>query len=72
MNAAKLSRYWKAVIAAAGPVFLVVQAAVTDNRISTEEWVGIGAAVAVAAGVFMKRNAPAVQTPAPPAERRMA
>lgn len=66
MNASRLARYWKAAIAAAAPVFLLVQAAVTDGQISTEEWVGIAAAAFIAAGVLAKGNAPAAAPPVPP------
>lgn len=59
----KVSRYWKAIIAAGTPVFLAVQAAVTDNHVSQEEVVAISVAVLVAIGVLAKGNAPAPQEP---------
>ncbi|WP_329251852.1 hypothetical protein OG417_07880 [Actinoallomurus sp. NBC_01490] len=52
-------RYAKAVTAAAIPVFTVIQAAVTDNQITTAEWVNIVVAVAGAFGVALVANAPA-------------
>lgn len=63
----KLTRYWKAIIAATAPVFLVVQAAVTDDTITQQEWYGIGFAVVVAVGVLAKGNAP--PPPRPPEQR---
>jgi hypothetical protein len=51
------AQYWKAAVAAVSPVFLLVQAAVTDNHISGQEWVGIAAAAVVAGGVLVKGNA---------------
>jgi hypothetical protein len=59
----KAARYWKAIIASATPVFLAVQAAVTDDRISSEEVVAISVAVLVALGVLAKGNAPAPDQP---------
>jgi hypothetical protein len=59
----RAARYWKAIIAAATPVFLAVQAAVTDDHVSSEEVVAISVAVLVALGVLAKRNAPAPDQP---------
>lgn len=53
----KVSKYAKAVVAGLGPVVLAAQAAVTDGVISNAEWVTIGVAVAVAAGVVAVPNA---------------
>jgi hypothetical protein len=58
---AAIPRYWKAIVAACAPVFLLVQAALTDDSVSQQEAYGIGFAVLVAAGVFAKGNAPAAQ-----------
>lgn len=52
----KVSRYWKGVIASSTPVLLGVQAAVTDGRITSGEWVPIGIAVLVAVGVIATPN----------------
>jgi hypothetical protein len=52
----KLAEYWKALIAAVTPVFLVVQTALEDDGVSQEEWVAIGVAVVVALGVLVKAN----------------
>jgi hypothetical protein len=46
----------KFVVAAVTPVFLAVQAALTDSEITTEEGVAIGVAVVVAVGVLLKAN----------------
>jgi hypothetical protein len=59
----KASRYWKAIIAAGNPVFLAVQAAVTDDHVSQAEVVAISVAVLVALGVLAKGNAPAPEQP---------
>jgi hypothetical protein len=73
MSLPALARYWKAAIAALAPVFLVIQAAVTDDTMTTQEWVAIAAATGVAIGVLAKGNAPAPPRPPPPAadERRL-
>lgn len=55
----KVSRYAKAVVAAAGPVLYAAQAAVTDGRVDGQEWLTIGLAVLVAAGVWKVPNRPA-------------
>ena len=55
---ANVARYWKAVVAALTPVFLVVQAAVTDDVITQEEWVRIVVGLLVALGVVTVPNAP--------------
>lgn len=57
-------RYWKGAIAALTPVFVAVQAAVTDDTITKTEWVTIVVAVIVAGGVVAKGNAPAPGDPA--------
>lgn len=64
---AKLPQYWKALIAALGPVFLLIQGAVTDGSIDTQEWVAIAAGAIVAGGVLLKGNAdePPAAGPAP-------
>jgi hypothetical protein len=59
----RAARYWKAIIASATPVFLAVQAAVTDDHVSSEEVVAISVAVLVALGVLAKGNAPAPEDP---------
>lgn len=64
-----VARYWKAVVAAGTPVFLAVQAAVTDDTITSTEWVGIVAALVVAAGVLTVPNAEK-PSPFPPAGDR--
>lgn len=51
-----ISRYWKAIVAAVTPVFLVVQSAVVDDAFSSEELVAIGVAALTALGVFGVRN----------------
>lgn len=52
----KISKYWKAVIAGSGPVLLAAQAAVTDGAVDGQEWLTIGLAVLVAAGVWRVPN----------------
>lgn len=52
----KISAYWKTVVASLGPVVYAAQAAVTDSRITVDEWVTIGVAVLVAAGVWRVPN----------------
>lgn len=51
------AQYWKFAIATLGPVFLLVQAALTDDRITGQEWAGIAAGSVVAVGVLLKGNA---------------
>ena len=55
----KLSEYWKAVVAAVSPVFVLVQSALTDGGIDQQEWVAIVATAIVAVGVLLKANKPA-------------
>ncbi|MFI0357312.1 hypothetical protein [Actinomadura sp. 9N407] len=52
----KISKYWKGVIAGAGPVLYAVQAAVTDSQVTTSEGITIGLAVLVALGVYAVPN----------------
>ncbi len=52
----KLAVYAKFVIATLSPVFLAVQAAVTDDHFSQTELVSVAVAVAVAVGVLAKGN----------------
>ena len=51
-----ISRYWKAIVAALAPVFLVIQSAVSDGTITHDEWVAIGTAAAAAALVWLVPN----------------
>jgi hypothetical protein len=62
----KIARYWKAIIAASSPVFLAIQAAVTDDHISNQEVIAISAAVVVAVGVLVKGNRDAAPPPSQP------
>lgn len=62
----KAARYWKFIVATVTPVFLVVQSAVTDDQITTDEWWKIGVAAVVAGGVFWKRNRPLPPPPPQP------
>jgi hypothetical protein len=58
----KISAYWKAVIAAAGPLLTALGAVVGDSKIDGNEWYVIAGAVAVFLGVLLKSNAdPAVE-----------
>lgn len=52
----KLLPYAKSIFAALGAVAVVIQAALTDGTITTEEWGQIVVAVLVAAGVYQIRN----------------
>ena len=54
----KLAEYAKFVIATVTPVFLVIQAAVTDGGIDQQEWTAIAVGVLVAVGVLLKGNRP--------------
>jgi len=56
MQLSKIFGYAKAVVAAATPVFALVQAAVTDNKIDGQEWLNILVAVVVAGGVLLVPN----------------
>jgi ABC-type Mn2+/Zn2+ transport system permease subunit len=56
----KLAEYWKFLVAALAPVFLAVQAAVTEDGISQQEAIGIVFAAVVAVGVLLKGNRPPV------------
>lgn len=51
-------RYWKGIIAGAGAVALVVQAALTDDVITDAEKVTIAIAILTAIGVVAKANKP--------------
>lgn len=55
----KLAQYAKFIVAAVTPVFVAIQAAVTDGSISSDEWGTIAASVAVAIGVLLVPNKPA-------------
>jgi hypothetical protein len=46
----------KAIVAAAAPIFMLVDSAITDGTITGDEWVKIIAAVIVAAGVYFVPN----------------
>ncbi|MEV3925136.1 hypothetical protein [Actinomadura coerulea] len=52
----KISRYWKGVIAGAGPALLALQAAVDNGSVDAGEGVAIGIAVLVALGVITTPN----------------
>jgi hypothetical protein len=66
---AAFPQYWKFAVAALSPVFLAIQAAVTDDRITTQEGIGIAAALAVAGGVLAKGNADKQPAAAPVEDR---
>ena len=51
-----IARYWKAVVAAAAPVFIVIQSAVSDDVITHDEWVKIGTAAVAAVLVYLVPN----------------
>lgn len=53
---AKLARYWKGIIAGAGAVAIVVQAAITDGKITDDEKWAIGIAIVTALSVVAKGN----------------
>lgn len=46
----------KAIVAVAVPVVTAVEAAVTDNHITSDEWTAIGIAVVGAIGVYFAPN----------------
>jgi hypothetical protein len=52
----KISKYWKAVVASAGPVLLAAQAAVDDGHIDAAEAATILIAILVAVGVWRVPN----------------
>lgn len=52
----KISRYWKGVIAGAGPVLAAVQGAADDGHIDAMEWLTIGGALLIAFGVWRVPN----------------
>ena len=49
-------KYAKAIVAFLIPVFSVVQAAITDNTITSAEWTEIVVALVLAAGVWAVPN----------------
>jgi hypothetical protein len=58
-----IARYWKAIVAALAPVFLVIQSATTDGVITHDEWVAIGTAAAAAVLVWLVPNKQPVVKP---------
>lgn len=52
----KISKYWKGVVAGLSPVLIAIQSAVTDDQITSSEWVAIGIAVLTAVGVISVPN----------------
>ncbi|GAA2298213.1 hypothetical protein GCM10010402_66000 [Actinomadura luteofluorescens] len=64
-----INKYWKGVIAGAGPVLLAVQAAVDNGSVDAGEGVAIGIAVLVALGVIATPNKPKTDPDTLPAYR---
>jgi hypothetical protein len=56
MQLSKMAQYAKAFVAAIAPVGVLVESAVTDNKITSGEWVQIITALVVAFGVLMVPN----------------
>lgn len=58
-------RYAKFLVAAAMAALVAVQTAITDDRITTSEWVTIGLAALAAVGVWLVPNKPPAEEPEP-------
>jgi hypothetical protein len=54
----KIAKYWKTVVAALVAGGTIAQAALTDDTITSGEWVAIGLAVLGALGVWAVPNKP--------------
>lgn len=52
----KIAKYWKAVAATVAAGAIAAQAAITDDVITSGEWVTIGLAVLGALGVYAAKN----------------
>jgi hypothetical protein len=65
----KLSRYAKTIVAALTPVFVVAQAAITDNEVTSAEWAAIVVALVAAVGVWATPNAGKSEAHEPAADR---
>ena len=63
-------RYWKTAVAALAPLYLLIQSAVSNDQVTTDEWAKIGGAVL---GVVLVWAVPNKPKPAPhePATDRM-
>jgi hypothetical protein len=55
----KIANYWKTVVAIVGAGVIAVQSAITDDVITSAEWVTIALALLAAAGVWQVPNKPA-------------
>ncbi len=51
-----MSKYTKGIVAVVGAGVFALQAAITDNVVTGNEWVGIGVAVLTAVGVYLFPN----------------
>jgi hypothetical protein len=58
-----MNQYWKAIIAAGTAGLIALQSALTEGRVSAQEWVTIALAAIGALGVWAKSNA---DPPLPP------
>jgi hypothetical protein len=56
MSLSKIFGYAKAIVAALSPVAVLVESAITDNQITSGEWVSIVTALVAAVGVLMVPN----------------
>ncbi|GAA2092238.1 hypothetical protein [Actinomadura alba] len=50
--------YWKTAVAALAPLYLLIQSAVSDDQVTTDEWAKIGGAVLGVILVWAVPNAP--------------
>jgi len=50
--------YWKSIIAAVGAAVIALQAAITDEDVTPNEWTKIGIAAVTALLVYAKSNEP--------------
>lgn len=60
----KIGSYAKTIVAAILAAAYAFQAAITDDTVTTTEWIGIGLAVLTVLGVYVTPNSP--QPPRPP------
>jgi hypothetical protein len=61
----RLGSYAKTIVAAVLAAAYALQAALTDDVVTTSEWVGIGLAVLTVFGVYVVPNARVSDPPAP-------
>ena len=62
-------RYWKTAAAALLPLYLLIQSAVSDDRVTTDEWAKIGGAVLGVILVWAAPNKPKPEPHVPAGDR---